>query len=263
MKLNRMVCLCLALAMLLSFAAFSGASADSGATLGSYAVYNGGHTRINWTVTGNPADEYKLIFQVKGNGNAAQARFLADSVYSDYAVTDSCVPGYTYSVILVDGNYNILDQRDYTISEAAVFEDGKLKDKSVKISIEPRKMAPGASDVSKANSLKASEIKAGFDSNSMYYGVKYQMKMPQLAKPRDFFVTLVFESPDGFLYVDIAKDVTFDRVNNGYQTIWWNLAGVDFFYNLYNITGDIPSGTYRTHLYWDGMWVNDSTFKVQ
>ena len=61
----------------------------------------------------------------------------------------------------------------------------------------------------------------------------------------------------------MREDVTFDRVNNGYQTIWWNLAGVDFFYNLYNITGDIPSGTYRTHLYWDGMWVNDSTFKVQ
>ena len=89
------------------------------------------------------------------------------------------------------------------------------------------------------------------------------MRMPTLAKPRTFFVTVAFESPDGFIWVDKAEEITFDQVTGGYQTIWWNIAGPNFFEKLYETTGNIPEGKYTTYLYWDGMWVNTSTFNVQ
>ena len=55
----------------------------------------------------------------------------------------------------------------------------------------------------------------------------------------------------------------FKRVSGGYQTIWYYMLGDDYFENLYKITGDIPSGNYTVTMFWDGMYVNQSTFKVK
>ena len=76
-------------------------------------------------------------------------------------------------------------------------------------------------------------------------------------------ITLVIEAPDGFKLVDKAGDLNFDRVSNGYQTVWLQLAGDRFFEALYRNTGNIPTGTYQVTLYWDGAWVNTSSFTVR
>ena len=57
--------------------------------------------------------------------------------------------------------------------------------------------------------------------------------------------------------------MTYDRVNGGTQTLWFYLTGERFFKYLYRNTGTIPAGDYRVDLFWDGMWVNTSTFKVK
>ena len=126
------------------------------------------------------------------------------------------------------------------------FELSKQRDKSTK----------------KVKNLKVKDIEDGLSDDSMAYGLKYTMKMPQLKKAREFFVTIAFESPEGFLSTVIADDLTFDRVNHGYQTIWFYMIGDAFFSNLYKTTGKIEKGKYKIHLFWDGMWVNTSTFKV-
>lgn len=242
------------------------AAAEASATLKNYLDYDGGTATISWDVSGGDSSSYIVLLEVINNGYAKQTRWNLGETKNHSLRTTECIPGKSYRVTLLDNVYSILDTKEYTLSDAAVFQDGKLKNTSVKVSIEPRKMKAGGNaskDAKKVKALKAAEIKAAIENESEYYGIKFQMKMPQLAKPRSFFVTLAFESPDGYLYVEQATDVSFERVNNGYQTLWWNLAGVNFFRYLHKETGDIPTGTYTTYLYWDGMWVNTSTFKVQ
>lgn len=238
----------------------------AGASLHESLSYDTGVTTISWDDAGSGATSYRVYLKVINNGTAENTQWFMGDTTDHFMQVTECLPGKSYSITLTDQNRYILDSKEYTLPEAPVFEDGKLTNASVKVSIELRKMAMGGNpgkDTKKLNSLKASEIKSGLDGQTTVHGLKYTMKMPQLAKPRSFFVTLAFESPDGYLYVEDAEDITFDRVANGYQTIWWNIIGTSFFRDLYGALGDIPTGTYTVYLYWDGMWVNTSTFQVQ
>ncbi len=266
MKKNAKILLLTALAALVLGLCCVSASAETSATLSPSIRYDTGVTTISWDVSGTDASTYRVFLQVINNGPAEQSLWNLGETSTHSMRTTECIPGKSYRVTLTDGSYSILDSRDYTLSEAPIFEDGKLKNTSVKISIEPRRMKSGGNaqkDAKKVNSLKASEIMAALSDGSAYYGIRYQMRMPQLAKGRSFFVTLAFESPDGYLYVEQATDVSFDRVSNGYQTLWWNIAGASFFDRLNHTAGEIPAGTYTVYLFWDGMWVNTSTFRVQ
>ncbi len=242
------------------------AAPAAGATLKESVSYDTGVTTISWDDAGSGATSYRIYLKVINNGTSETPQWFMGDTTDHFLQLTECLPGKSYSIVLTDQNGRTLDSREYTLPEAPSFQDGKLTNASVKISMEPRKMAmsgDASKDTKKIKSLKASEIKSGLESQTTVHGLKYTMKMPQLAKPRSFFVTLAFESPDGFLYTWHANDITFDRVANGYQTIWWNIAGTGFFYDLYDFLGDIPTGTYTIYLYWDGMWVNTSTFNVQ
>ncbi len=263
-SLGMMRGLALVLALALCAGCVGTAAAEDGLTLSEYVTYRSGYTTFNWTVNGNDPGKVRVYVQIIHNGTSEQSMWLVGETSGTSLTTDRCVPGKEYHVSLCDGEDYILCERDYLIPEAATFSDGSLKHNSVKVSIEKRS-APFNTYPEKYTVLKsfsASEMEAKLNSGTTWYGMKYQMKMPQLRKPRTFFVTVVFESPDGYLHTDVATDITFDRVSNGYQTVWWNLRGAEFFYYLLNKTGRIPTGTYRINLFWDGMWVNETTFDV-
>ena len=253
--------LCSLAALVLCVCLLPAAGAETSVTLSDTAVYDRGHTTFSWTVTGNEADIYYVFVSPCGNGSAEQSlwKIAETNVHSAQAV--ECIPGKSYEVTVTDGDYIILDRKEYTLAEAEPFADGKLTNSTIRITTEPRKALPSGS-IQEINSLRASDIIAGAQNNSAYYGIRYQMRMPQLIKPRTFFVTLAFEAPNGYLFVEQATDITFDQVIDGYQTLWWNIAGADFFLNLYARNGDVPAGTYQVHMFWDGMWVNTSTFNV-
>ncbi len=224
-------------------------------------VYESGRTTIRWDVTGNDPGTFQVMVQPVDNGPAKQTVRDVGTTRSKSITTTECIPGKSYEITLKDGAGEVLDRQVFRMDEPITFEDGKLKNTSVKISMEFRQTNDG-SKYSKIKSLKSQDIFDGFLAQGPYYGIKYTMKMPQLAKQRSFFVTLVFEAPNGYLFVEQATDVTFDRVNKGYQTLWWNLAGYKFFMDLLMNTFEIPVGEYKIHLYWDGMWMNTSTFRV-
>ncbi len=237
------------------------ASADTEATLNPPSYY-GGFTTVSWNVSGDDAGSYQLAVMAVNNGSATQTRWNMGTTSNHSMQITECIPGKTYEFLLLDGDGYILDRKEYAIPQTGVFEDGKLKNTSVRITLTPRQYVVQSQKFNKLNNLNAQEITDGFSNGNYYYGLKYEMRMPQLAKPRSFFVTLAFESPEGYLYVEKAEDVNFDRVNNGYQTIWWELSGIDFLDNLLRQTGYIPRGEYTIYLYWDGLWVNTSTFRV-
>jgi len=260
---KRLLSALLAALLLVSIAPF--AAAAGSVTLSDRVTYDCGITRISWTVSGSGADSYNVYVQMVNNGDVRQGSIRAGSSTGTSVDTLYCVPGKEYEVTLTDGSGYILDRKTYRLPEAPVFQDGKLKNTSVKITTEARKMKAGGNpnkDIKKIGSLRAKDITAGVENGNEYYGLKFTMKMPQLVKQRSFFVTIAFESPDGFYLVDWAKSVEFERVNRGYQTLWLPLAGYNYFQNLYNITGSIPRGRYTIHLFWDGMWVNSVGFNV-
>lgn len=240
------------------------ASGETKVTLNKKVKYNAGKATISWKVEGEE-ENYIVSIQAVDNGTSPQGRFRLNDVKKNSVETLDMIPGKKYEVIIRGQFFNILDTRTYTVPEAEEFVDGKLKASSVKISMDPVKMKAGGNpkkDTKKIKVLKAVEIIEGYKSGKTDYGLKYTMKMPQLAKTRKYFVTIAFESPDGFLYVDRAGEVTFDRVNNGYQTVWLYITGNNFFYYLYKCIEDIPKGTYKVHLFWNGMKVQTQKFKV-
>ena len=262
-QIHRVGLLCALLAMLICVVCWSGmALAGTTVTLASSLSYDCGTTTIRWDVSGSEPGETYVIVENIDYGDTSQAIFSVRDISGHRARSDQFVPGHHYRVTLMDGQYNSLDSREYVLPWVDTFQDGKLKNTSVKISIETRKYTPEKGY--KKNNLSAAAIKDAIADgySSEVYGVKYQMRMPTLGKERNYFVTLVFESPFGFIWVERATDITFERVNNGYQTLWWELVGGNFFSELYDRTKEIPTGKYQVHLFWDGMWVNTSTFKV-
>ena len=246
------------LAVLLACGVISAATA--GVTL-RRPVYEGGRTTVGWEVTGDDPGTFQVTVQPVNNGTANQTVREVGTTRSKSITTTECIPGKSYEFTLKDGTGKVLDRQVFTMDEPATFADGRLKNTSVKISMEFRQTSDG-SKFKKIKALKSQDIFDGFLAKGPYYGIKYTMKMPQLAKERSFFVTLAFEAPNGYLFVEQATDVTFERVNKGYQTLWWNLAGYQFFLDMMKNTLEIPAGEYKAHLYWDGMWVNTSTFRV-
>ena len=226
-------------------------------------VYREGVSTISWTVQGSRISCDVIMEAV--NGNSKQHRWNLGSGTSSVK-TSMLMPGKTYQITLVETDSSeILDEKTYTMPRASTFEDGRLKNTSVKVTIELRKLDAGKprSEAKKVSSLSADKIINSIRNGGESYGFKYQMRMPTLAKPRSFYVTIYIESPDGFLEAEIWSDMEFKRVSGGYQTIWYYMLGDDYFENLYKITGDIPSGNYTVTMFWDGMYVNQSTFKVK
>ena len=265
--MNRCISVSLLLVLLtLMVCVPAAAPAETTVTLNNKISYDDGYTKISWEVSGEEASNYNVIVQPTDNGDVEQQKVRVGDTTKHSLKTDEMIPGKSYKVIIMDELFRTLAEKVYKMPDPVDFEDGKLKTNSVKVSMEPVSLKKGKKrdkSTKKVKELKRSEIEEGIEDDSIYYGVKYTMKMPQLKKEREFFVTIAFESPDGFLSTVVADDLTFARVNGGYQTIWFYMIGDSFFANMYKTTGKIEKGKYQVHLFWDGMWVNTSTFKVK
>ena len=235
--------------------------ADSSVTLGEYVTPFGGLSTLRWTADEPPESGYYVVIQSSSRDGSSNVMQLAGQTGGTSLETGLLVPDASYTVYVVDKDFTILGVQDYTIPSVTEFEDGNLKSKHIKVSMELRQ-SNADGKYKRINGFNASEMNAMAADGSVFSCMKYQMQMPQLAYARTFYVQLAFEAPNGCFYTDKAEEITFERVNNGYQTIWWDYAGADFFKDLYDQTGNIPPGEYKIHLYWDGYWVNTSTFRV-
>ncbi len=237
--------------------------AGTAVTLDATVSVNSGRSVIRWTPGDLPAGGYKVYVSAVNPGGSAELVQLAGTTDGSSLTTGLLAPNRTYKVYVTNTDNIILGSAVYITEDVPVFEDGKLKHTSVKISTEPRRLNNATGKFKKLKSFKASEMESTMASEpDTYFCMKYLMRMPKLIKARAFFVQVVFDAPNGYSYTEKAEDVTFDKVKNGYQTLWWDRAGANFFSQLYSQTGSIPAGEYTITLYWDGCFVNTTTFKV-
>ena len=240
--------------------AANAALADGSAALDNNIRFVDGRTVISWTTTGGFSSFYVLM--EADNGYAVQTLWRLGETTRTSLTTAEMMPGKTYRIILTDQDFNTLDERYYTVPEPAIFEDGKLKSTSVKITLEPRRLLSSESSAKKINSFSADTIMNGLERGTETYAMKYHMKMPMLKNARSFFVTVYIEAPNGYLDCILAEEIEFSRVNGGYQELWYDFLGGYYFESLYDANYEVPFGEYTVWTFWDGMYVNDTQFKV-
>ena len=238
MKNRIYACLLLCLAALLILCVPVSAPAETQAELADAVTYNAGRTTISWTVTGTDSGTWYVMGRVVENGKSEQQRFLIGTTGAHQIEAVSMIPGKKYEIELVDENFITRATKVYQMPKAKKFKDSMLKSKSIMIRITPVKQS-GSGDPKQTKALKADTIAKAAAGDGTRYGVKYHIRMPQLVKTRAFFVTIAFESPDGFVKTVHAGDITFKKVSNGYQTLWFNMIGDDFFTDLYTTTNQI------------------------
>ena len=237
------------------------ASADSGARLGSSIYTDKGYVTVTWS--GRSSDNYYLFTQCNDSvSGGKQPQELSGIGSFNSCELEGLLPGHSYQVYLVDSSFQVVDAKSYNIPYTGAFSDGKLKDTSVKVTIDLKKKTSGGS-VSSISELKSSDIARDLRNQSAYYGFKYTMQMPKLAKTRSFHMILAVKAPNGMISTTDFGDVSFDSVSNGYQTLWANFTGNQIFSEEYDTFGTVPSGTYTVELYWDGMIVNRQTIRVR
>lgn len=261
-KTSRILTVCLLGMILLAMTMIPAAAlGDAKIKMAKAIDYKAGVSTIRWTYTDDPGIVY-VSYQLTGNGSANQGRYSIGISDGKSIKTKQLIPGYSYTIYITNSRGQTLAKKEYTLDDADVFRDGKLKNTSVKISTEFRHIETNGK-YTKLKSLSAKDIMDELDRGRSNYGLKYTMKMPTLSKERTFLITLAFEAPNGFALVDGALDYTFKRVNHGYQTVWFEEAGRTFFRELYDENGTIPKGKYKAMLFWDGQWVNTTEFSVK
>ncbi len=250
------------LSLVLLLAAFlpAAAGADTAVKLADDVRSRDGKVTISWHVTGTGVSSFK-VYAKFSSGDSKQTRYLIGMTSSNSITTGRLMPGKRYEITVTDVLGNQLGSKSYKMPKEGKFKDSKLKSSSVKVTITPMKQS-GSSKPKKAT-LKAKTIKKAVKKNGDAYSVKYHIKMPRLTKDRSFFVSIFIQAPNDFMKCALAQDVDFDKVSNGYQTLWLDMLDTDFFPDLYEATKEIPSGKYKITMYWDGMLVNSSTFKVK
>ena len=258
--MKRTFALILSAVLLFAFAA----AASAEITIGDL-QYDSGRATITWTDP-DGAGPYKTAYQYQDPGGCPQCWFwgggneAGSTAYGTSFTFNDLAPERTYIVSVEDANGHEVT-KTVTTPQAYEFEDGKLTTQSVKVKLEHRYTDSKAKKFKKLkNGLKASEIKD--NQGVYYYGVKYEKQMPRLSKPRTYFEQIVFTAPNGFSQTVIAKDNTMQFVS-ARARFWWELLGDSFFANMINKLGDVVPGTYSIDLYWDGMFVNHSTFEVK
>jgi len=229
--------------------------------------YNGRYT-VSWTDSKN-AGPYEVGRTYSSrSGSAAQGYFYANSgssdstTYGNSLTIDYLIPGETYIIDVIDNN-GVKIQRTYTVPYADSFVDGRLKASSVDITIKPSKYNASTGKVVNISELNANEIMTGIDIGNAY-GLNYRIDFPRLATDREFFTQIAFFAPNGFCHTEYADSTSFSSFSNASGSYYyWNILGDNFFSHMYNKNGYVPTGEYRVELYWDGMHVNTSTFRVR
>ena len=222
-----------------------------------------GRVTVRWTDSANKAPYYVLC-QYVGSSGVTQPNYWAggnkteSTTYSTSYTIDQLLPGKTYKIEVRDCDGNSIT-RTYTLPSPATFADDQLKASSIKLTLSPRSKRDSTSDstATAVNSLSASKIVA--DMGQTEYGFRYSLDYPTLSHSRTHFTQIAIIAPNGYTECEVWENIDYEMQYTGKS---WHMLGDWTFSMIYDKNRTVPSGTWTVELYWDGMFVNRSTFQV-
>lgn len=222
---------------------------------------NKGRVTVSWTDS-EDAFPYSVYFLPIGSGEALQSSYWGNGSWEE-STTEAkeltlkyLVPGLQYRVCVMDCN-DLVVRREFIIPEAPVFSKGYITKKSIgaRLAFRQKNDSADADTAIQVNNLRASDIIR--DRGIKEYGFLYTVNYPSSAAA-SYFTQIVITAPNGFTDCEFARDVDY----RGYGSWCWYILGNKTFKGIYGMNSDIPTGSWKVDLYWDGMHVNESTFQV-
>ncbi len=225
--------------------------------LNEYLILDHGRVTVSWTDTEN-RQPYTVAYRYVDDSAPQDLILGADDLTSNWFTIENLIPGKTYLVVVFDADDQMIYE-SYVLPEVEEFTDGELTASSVEGWVEP--ICKGSSDewadAAHLSELKASEI---ISSRGTYeYGFEYNIRHGVLPNPREYFTQCMIYAPNGYVISTIGSDVEYGADQSDGQ----KFIRPSLFDRVYDRTGEIPAGTWTFELYWNGMFVNRSTFTLQ
>ena len=187
-------------------------------------------------------DQYGYIYEDVGNGKTQVIYYAA--------------PGQDYWIATLSSEFDLSDPYVYSPGPAPrftewrtqpYFSDWQLKEKY-------KNNKPTNLSALSARDLESQDDDTG-------YGVAFHYNYPQLKAERNYLGQIVITDPDGIPYVDYAFNETLSAGNTYHYSDYYVLD--DYFDNMILDRGFVLVGVYDFSLYWDGMLVCSTTFRVR
>ena len=222
-----------------------------------------GIATLSWSDTGNNGP-YDVYWEMDSYECTDQVCYAEYSVRGKQLDVYGMIPGQNYYIeIYGENDFSIIET--VRVPSASSFVDGRLKDSSIKTTIEYRYRPNDDTEYKSAkplDNLKSTTMENGIPDGKRY-GIRYTIRLPQLATTRYFETKKVFRAPNGFYMAEYNGEVEYSDFNNSSgSTRYWYCCGEEFFEELLDCCGYIPTGVYYVDLYWDGMLVNTNSFRV-
>ena len=240
-----------------------GAAAEGTITVNPDVRVDNGRVTVSWTDSGNNGP-YSVIYEHYDGSSTKQARFWARDAEADSTtsatsmVLETLLPGHQYYVYVL-GQGSALGVELITVPAAPAFEDGKLNASQIRVGVDFKCLRLNTNSTESLQALSSADIKQHIDDRA--YGMRYEISLPQLAYARDYFVQIAMFAPNGYEQIVHCSQYEFST-GKGF-THYLKLLGASFFDNLYSVTGDVPAGTYRVELYFNGMLAHTKSFTVR
>lgn len=228
--------------------------ADESLEITSVTMLEDGYLSVKWTDTG--ADEYNVYWLQ----SSSEENLEHMGTFSTTRAEISYIPGVNCEIAVIDSKDNFAYE-ELRPGRAPDFQDGNWTSGIKKVTLKPRK-ALGAGKYKDYAAFPLDEMKDLTDEWGLY--ISYQC--PSLATTRYFHEMMTVTDPYGD--ITILHDRTEEYGNNSrgeYYNYYYNLYSLSWYFDWLSRTHDgmIPRGDYTWSLYWDGMYVNSSTFAVK
>lgn len=209
---------------------------------------------------GDAAPPYTVSYQCAEDTLDRQCLFIQEDVAGASCGLRYLAPGTAYR-ITVENAAGDQDETEIRVPEAAVFADGKLEARHLRVHAEPRKKRRSEERIREIKRFEAEEMVSALADTG--FGVAFSLSYPALSHGRKYETQVALQAPGGFLCVYSLGEVAYESPGNTGVQLQWSYLGEEFFDYLYAVCGAIPAGKYTLTCYLDGMYAAETSFRVE
>lgn len=216
-----------------------------------------GSVEVRWS--DNDAEELILVPKMSEDYEADLAeygRIVVDTEGKSKMVLYGMAPGQSYWLLTLSSGTGYTTPYPYKASKPSNFNEWKTTPKISRFDLREKSMEGRYTTVDyfQADSLEDMN-------NFTICGLQWQLDYPMLKNARSFLWQEVITDPDGFRTVVVAGVL---ELPMGMAYVYNDFMALDeYFSAIMDMRNEVPVGTYTFSIYWDGVHVCSTTFKVR